>query len=104
MPTRRICCCFRAFGGRCCPTESLSALAQRGRPVCQRHSNRRCASPWLHGCCAFALLAAGFQGEDPATDISGGGLLAVECITAFAKLQTGGLRHMLDEVAQSNRA
>ena len=29
----------------------------------------------------------GFQGEDPATDVRGGGLLAVQCLAHFASLQ-----------------
>lgn len=44
----------------------------------------------------------GFQGEDPATDVRGGGLLAMQCIEHFASMHTLGLWQMLHEVRQSS--
>jgi len=40
----------------------------------------------------------GFQGEDPASDVRAGGLLAVQCLAHFATTQTVGMRLMLREI------
>ena len=40
----------------------------------------------------------GFQGLDPATDVRGGGLLAMECLEAFAAQHTLGLKGMLHDL------
>ncbi len=46
-----------------------------------------------------AWKRVGFQGEDPATDVRGGGLLAMQCISHFATLHTFGFRAMLLDLA-----
>lgn len=42
--------------------------------------------------------ACGFQGKDPATDVRGGGLLAVQCLEYVCKTHAGSVRAMLAEV------
>ena len=41
---------------------------------------------------------AGFQGVDPVTDVRGGGLLAMQCLDAFATLHTMGLKAILQDL------
>ena len=41
--------------------------------------------------------ACGFQGNDPATDVRGGGLLAVQCLEHFSDAHAAGMRAMLEE-------
>ena len=40
----------------------------------------------------------GFQGEDPATDVRGGGVLSMQCLAHFARLHTFGLKAMLQDL------
>ena len=46
-----------------------------------------------------AWKRVGFQGEDPKTDVRGGGVLAMRCLAHFATLHTFGLRAMLLDLA-----
>tara|TARA_B100000768_G_scaffold138703_1_gene129927 strand:+ start:277 stop:597 length:321 start_codon:yes stop_codon:yes gene_type:complete len=43
----------------------------------------------------------GFQGEDPASDVRAGGLLAVQCLSHFATTQTVGMRLMLRDMREA---
>lgn len=43
----------------------------------------------------------GFQGADPATDVRGGGLLAVQCLCHFGVRHASGLRHMLVQLDEA---
>ena len=45
----------------------------------------------------------GFQGDDPATDVRAGGLLAMQCLAHFATTQTVGMRLMLEDNNQAEK-
>ena len=44
----------------------------------------------------------GFQGNDPSTDVRGGGLLAMQCLEHFAEVHAAGMRAMLDQLEAIN--
>ncbi|KAL1522011.1 hypothetical protein AB1Y20_021656 [Prymnesium parvum] len=45
-----------------------------------------------------AWKLCGFQGNDPATDVRGGGLLSVQCLAHFCEANAPAMRAMLDEL------
>jgi hypothetical protein len=51
-----------------------------------------------------AWKAVGFQGSDPATDVRGGGLLAVQCLEHFCDVHAAGMRTMIEQLEVVNAA
>lgn len=51
-----------------------------------------------------AWKACGFQGKNPATDVRGGGLLAVQCLAHFCENYGGAMRAMLGELERAAAA